>query len=167
MLTPIPKCKYHWLKRLDSEAQMCHTNTNTQTHTHTESRAPSEAQFGHLWPTRTDFNPPVCAVDPLNLLVRGVFTLLSFVLCVSLKSVSSSLLWKKVCVHAVEGKPVSTSKPAVILSKLINRGWRYPPKKSRKGWRYPPEREKIGSPSHTHTRTHTRLHYHTFTCIWF
>ena len=43
------------------------------------------------WRTRTDFRPlqvcPVHGVEPLNLLVRGVcvFTLWSFVLCVSLK----------------------------------------------------------------------------------
>ena len=43
------------------------------------SRAPSDAQFACLWHTRTSFHPlqvyPVHGVDPLNLLVRGVFTL--------------------------------------------------------------------------------------------
>ena len=51
-------------------------------------RAPNDAQFAHLWCTRTDFHPlqvcTMCGVDPLNLLVRGVFTPYSFVLCVSL-----------------------------------------------------------------------------------
>ena len=42
-------------------------------------RAPSDAQFARLLRTRTDFHPlqicPVRGVDPLNLLVRDVFTL--------------------------------------------------------------------------------------------
>ena len=54
-----------------------------------QDRVPSDTQFAHLWRTRTDFHPlqvcPVRGVDPVNLLVRSVFTLWSFVLCVSSK----------------------------------------------------------------------------------
>ena len=45
---------------------------------HFLSRAPNDTQFAHLGCTRTDFHPfqgcHVRGVDPLNLLVRGVFT---------------------------------------------------------------------------------------------
>ena len=45
----------------------------------TEVRASNDAQLAHLWCTRTNFHPlqvcPVRGVDPLNLLVRDVFTL--------------------------------------------------------------------------------------------
>ena len=51
-------------------------------------RAPNDAQFVRLLCTRMENHPhqvcPVHGVDPLNFLVRGVFTLYSFVLCVNL-----------------------------------------------------------------------------------
>ena len=45
------------------------------------TRAPNDARFAHLWRTRTEteIHPlqvwPVCGIDPLNWLVRCVFTL--------------------------------------------------------------------------------------------
>ena len=49
----------------------------------------SDTQFACLWCTRTEIDPlqvcPVSGVDPLNLLVKGVFTLESFVLGISLE----------------------------------------------------------------------------------
>ena len=44
-----------------------------------QDRVPSDTQFAHLWRTRTNCHPlqvcPVRGVDPVNLLVRSVFTL--------------------------------------------------------------------------------------------
>ena len=52
-------------------------------------RAPNDARFACLWHTRTETQPlqvcPVRGIDLLNWLVRSVFTLSNFVLCISLK----------------------------------------------------------------------------------
>ena len=136
-------------------------HTHTHTHTHTQrfamNGAPNDTQFVHFWRTRTDFHPtplqvcPVPGVDPLNLLVRGVFTLYNFVLCVSLKKCEFLPLHQhqNYCLFSVVRSCVnytwnpnttfkirfcdtqvlwqfSTSEHAVIPSQSMNRGWKYP-----------------------------------------
>ena len=57
----------------------------------------------------------MCGVDPLHLPVRGVFISKALYCATAWKSVSSFHLWQNMYVHAVESKPVSTSKLLLFL----------------------------------------------------
>ena len=62
----------------------------SQVNLHGHIKVPSDARFTCLWCTRTKIHLlqvcPVHGVDPVNLLVRGMFSLLNIVLCVGPKS---------------------------------------------------------------------------------
>ena len=86
-----------------------------QVHTHAllQPTAPSEAQFAHLWLARAEIHPlqvcPLRGVDPLYLLVRGVFTLWSFVCASAWKSEFLSFVTGHLC-PCSRKQPSSTSK---------------------------------------------------------
>ena len=81
---------YEWLNISNKNGvQQYPTVADFLTRLTLQVRAPNDAQFARLWRTRTESHPlqvgHVPAVDPLNLVASGVFTLYNVVLCVSLK----------------------------------------------------------------------------------
>ena len=87
-------------------------------------RVPNDAQFARLWRTRAEIRPlqvfPVRGVDPLSLLVRGVFTLENFVQCVSLKKCEFLPFVTKQLCPCSRNQPTSTSK---LLLLSVVRSW--------------------------------------------
>ena len=100
-------------------------------------RAPNDAWFACLLCTRTEIHPlqvcPVREVDPQNWLVRGLSTLKNFVLYVSLKK------WEWVPPQQV---PLNM---ALIPSKFMKRGWKYPLKHQEGGKGTPLKNSRLGA----------------------